>query len=132
MGMDMSAYVYVGKTDDGHDRYDFAPLEHFNNVSIVGRASYETPTFRLSMDIQKILHDALKVKFEVAYISFTPEEAELSIPKLQAQSEIYLKKREIENYIICLGVMQFFRVCVKRNYNISALKKGGECDGENR
>lgn len=120
MGMEMSAYVLAGKTEDGLNCYDFAPTEPFINASIVALEWYKTPTFRLTMPIRSILADVLGVSFENAYIDFTDEEVIAACEKLKAEEQ--LSRFTVPNFNpeLYKGLIEFFEICIANKYNISA------------
>jgi hypothetical protein len=120
MGMDMSAYVLAGQTDEGHNRYDFAPLDPFKHVSIVDSEWFQSPTFRLTMPLRKILKDVLHVDFSEGFISFSPAEAVEAFEKLQSQAESYQANNPSVNPELYSGLVAFFKICVENKYSISA------------
>lgn len=120
MGMEMSAYVFAGKTEEGRNRYDFAPVDLFLHASIVDLEWYKSPTFRLTHQIRGILSSVLQVSFEEGYISFSEEEAIAACKKLKAEEQ--LTRFTISNFdpVLYRGLIEFFEICIENKYNISA------------
>lgn len=120
MGMEMSAHVLAGKTEDGLDFYDFAPVEPFINASIVALECYKSPTFRLTMPIRTILVDVLDVSFENSYIDFTEEQAIAACEKLKSEERFHLVINRSLNAELYRGLIEFFEICIANKFSISA------------